>query len=171
MPNTERPDRPSKTRRKKDMHALQALGVALVDLAPAQLAQIELPEALREAVVEAKRIASREARRRQVQYIGRLMRDVDPAPIRAKLDEWRGQSNAATATLHAAEHWRERLLAEEDALAAFAAACPASDLQRLRALLRNARSAQVAGKPPRSYRELFREIRDLLEARRAAAPE
>jgi ribosome-associated protein len=164
-------DKPSKTRRKKDMHALQALGAALIDLAPARIAEINMPESLRDAVLEAKRIASHEGRRRQVQYIGRLMRDVDPAPIRAKLDEWSGQSRAATAAMHAVERWRERLLADDDALTAFAADHPGSELQRLRTLIRNARAELAAGKPPRAFRELFREIRRLLEVPNAVDAE
>jgi ribosome-associated protein len=162
----ERDDRPSKTRRKLDMHALQALGASLVELGPGQLAAIEMPEALREAVLAAKRIASREARRRQLQYIGRLMRDVDPAPIRAKLDAWRGQSRDATAALHRVERWRERLLAEEDALTELASQFPAADLQRLRTLVRNARDEQAGAKPPRAFRELFRAIKAVVESDR-----
>jgi len=161
-------DRPSKTRRKQEMHELQALGAALVELGAGQLAAIDMPESLREAVLEAKRIASREARRRQLQYIGRLMRDVDPAPIRAKLDAWRGQSREAAAALHRVERWRERLLAEEDALTAFATEFPGADLQRLRALVRNARderpgNGQDVGKPPRAFRALFQEIKAIVE--------
>lgn len=165
MPLMEQADKPSKTRRKKDMLALQALGATLVELAPAQIAQIDLPEPLRAAVLEAKRIKSHEGRRRQMQYIGRLMRDVDPEPIRAKVDEWRGQSRTAAATLHAVERWRDRLLADENALTAFVDEHPGSDLPRMRSLIRNARVELTASKPPRAYRELFREIR-----RRLAAP-
>ncbi len=150
------------------MHALQALGASLVELGPAQLDAIELPEALREAVLAARRIASREARRRQLQYIGRLMRDVDPAPIRAKLDAWHGQSHEATAALHRVERWRERLLAEEDALTELASEFPGADLQRLRALVRSARAeqardAKASGRPPRAFRELFRAIKAIVE--------
>jgi ribosome-associated protein len=164
----ERDERPSKTRRKQDMHALQALGAALVELGPGQLAAIDMPEALREAVLAAKRIASREARRRQLQYIGKLMREVDPAPIRAKLDEWRGQSREAAVALHRIERWRERLLADEHALTEFASELPGADLQRLRALVRNARDEQAgagkeSGKPPRAFRALFQEIKALME--------
>jgi ribosome-associated protein len=155
-------DKPSKTRRKKDMHALQALGTSLIDLAPTQIAEIDLPESLRAAVLEAQRIKSHEGRRRQLQYIGRLMRDVDPAPIRAKIDAWRGQSREATATMHAIERWRDRLLADEDALTAFIDAHPDGDVPHLRALIRNARAELIASKPPRAYRELFREIRRLV---------
>ncbi len=157
-------DKPSKTRRKKDMHALQALGASLVDLNPAQLADIDMPEPLRAAVLEAKRIKSHEGRRRQMQFIGRLMRDVDPAPIRTKLDAWQGASHAATATMHAVERWRDRLLADDAALTAFAGDHPGSDLQHLQSLIRNARAELAAFKPPRAYRGLLREIRRLLEA-------
>lgn len=167
----EHPDKPSKTRRKKDMHALQALGTSLIDLTPAQLAEIDLPDPLRAAVVEAKRIKSHEGLRRQVQFIGRLMRDVDPAPIRAKVDEWRGQSRAAIATMHAVERWRDRLLADDDALTAFAADRPGIDLQHLRSLIRNARADLAASRSPRAYRELFREIRRVLAAPNAGDAE
>jgi len=167
----EHSDKPSKTRRKKDMHALQALGVSLIDLAPAQLAEIDMPEPLRAAVLEAQRIKSHEGLRRQVQYIGRLMRTVDPAPIREKVDAWLGQSLRATATMHAAERWRERLLADDDALTEFAADHPGIDLPHLRSLIRNARAELTASKPPRAFRELFREIRRLLETPRAGDAE
>jgi len=161
----EREERPSKTRRKQDMHALQALGAALVALGPAQLAAVELPEELREAVLAAKQISSREARRRQLQYIGRLMREVDAAPIRAKLDELHGRSTAAATALHRVERWRERLLADDGALTEFARAHPGADLQRLRALVRNARDEQAGNRPPRAFRELFRELKATLGAR------
>jgi ribosome-associated protein len=87
----------SKTRRKREMHELQALGVALLQLSEAQLSDIEMPEALRAAILEGKRIKSHEAKRRHLQYIGRLMRDVDAAPIRARLAELEGHSAQAAA--------------------------------------------------------------------------
>src|SRR5262245_19746567 len=103
--------KPSKTRRKKDMHALQDLGAALVELSAERLEAVDMPDNLREAIVEARRLHKQhEARRRQLQYIGRLMRDVDATPIRAKLEEWQGRSSAATAALHRIERWRDRLL-------------------------------------------------------------
>src|SRR5688572_10243663 len=85
----------SKTKRKQEMLELQALGVALVELPEGQLDFLE--DGLRTAVLEAKRISSHEARRRQLQYIGRLMRDIDPAPIRARLDALTGTSTQASA--------------------------------------------------------------------------
>src|SRR4051812_1985586 len=87
----------SKTKRKQEMHALQSLGTALVGLPESQIAALEIPEKLKVAVLEAKRIKSHEARRRQMQYIGRLMRDVDAEPIRERLAAIEGHSAQATA--------------------------------------------------------------------------
>ena len=89
----------SKTRKKKDMLALQKLGVQLVELNEQQLESMQLPEALLEAVQEARRLTKHEARRRQMQYIGRLMRDLDAAPIRDRLEKWLGQGREHTAQL------------------------------------------------------------------------
>jgi ribosome-associated protein len=151
----------SKTRRKQEMHELQALGAALVELPEAQLRALALDEALHRAVLEAKRISSHEARRRQMQYIGRLMRGVDPAPIRAHLDALEGNSAAATAHHKRLEQLRERLLADDAALTGFVAAHPGADAQALRTLIRNARREQKEGRPPRAFRELFRTLKSL----------
>lgn len=150
----------SKTKRKQEMHGLQALGEALVDLPEAQLAAMPLDDKLARAVLEAKRISSREGRRRQLQYIGRLMREVDPAPIRERLAELEGRSAQAAARHRRTEALRERLMADDEALTEFAASHPAADLQALRTLIRNARKEQKDGKPPRAFRDLFRFLRD-----------
>lgn len=146
----------SKTKRKQEMHELQALGVALVALSESQLQDMSLETRLHEAVLAAKRITSHEARRRQMQYIGRLMRDADAEPIRARLAAVEGHSAQAAAHHRRLEAWRERLMADDEALTEFVAAHPGADLQELRALLRNARKEAKEGKPPRAYRELFR---------------
>lgn len=156
----------SKTRRKQEMHELQALGAALVELPEAQLRSLELDASLRQAVLEAKRISSHEARRRQLQYIGRLMRDVDPAPIRARLEELEGSSAEATARHRRLEQLRERLLDDDSALTDFVASHPGADAGRLRTLIRNARRERKEDRPPRAFRELFRELKSL-EARAA----
>lgn len=150
----------SKTRRKREMHELQALGAALVALPGARLAALELPPELREAALEAQRLRSHEAKRRQLQYIGRLMRAVDPEPIRAQLATLEGSSAQAAAAHRRLEAWRERLLSDDTALTDFAAEHPAADLQALRALIRNARKEQKDGRPPRAYRDLFRRIKE-----------
>jgi ribosome-associated protein len=149
----------SKTRRKQEMHELQALGAELARLPEAQLEAIELPEELREALLEARRISSHEAKRRQMQYVGRLMRGLDPEPIRARLGEIEGSSARATARHRRLETWRERLLGDDAALTEFAAEHPGADLQALRTLIRNARKEAGEGKPPRAYRELFRVLK------------
>ena len=143
------------------MHELQALGVALAALPESQLKEMNLGEDLLEALLEAKRIKSHEAKRRQMQYIGRLMRDVDPAPIRSRLAEVEGHSAQGAARHRRLEGWRERLLADDAALTEFAAAFPSADLQALRTAIRNARKEQKDGKPPRAYRELFRILKDI----------
>ncbi len=151
---------PSKTKKKQEMHALQQLGAALVDLSAAHLEHMALPEELAQAVREARRMRSHEAKRRQVQLIGRLMRGIDPQPIRAQLAGVEGGSAQARASHQRMEHWRARLLQDDGALTEFAAMHPGADLQNLRAVLRNARKEQAAGKPPRATRELFRAIRE-----------
>ena len=158
-------NRPSKTQRKKQVHALQDLGAELVALNEEQLAAIELPEALRDAVIEARRITKFEARRRQLQYIGKIMRRVDPEPIRAALDAWRTQSRRRTALQKRIEAWRERLLAGDAALAELVAEYPGADTARLQSLVRSALREQSANQPPRSYRALYQALRALIEPR------
>lgn len=153
---------PSKTRRKKDSHALQDLGEALVALKPTQLARIELPERLADAVAEARRMTGFEARRRQMQYIGKIMRDVDSTQIAEHIDRIRNVRREDVARHHDLERWRERLLAEDAAAGELAAAVPGIDLQPIRTLVRNARNEHARGQPPKSSRALFRLLREKL---------
>jgi ribosome-associated protein len=155
-------DRPSKTQRKREMHDLQELGERLVQLNDDQLDAIGLPDSLRHAVDEFRRFTKHEARRRQMQYIGRLMRDIDPSRIREKLKVWDGVSREHTAQLHAVENWRERLIENDAALGELATAHPGIDTQHLRSLVRSVRDERAAGRPPKSFRELFRVLRDSL---------
>ena len=154
---------PSKSQLKRDMLALQQLGEQLAGLAPDRLAALDLPDALRTALRDYNRIRAHEGRRRQAQYIGRLMRGVDPAPLRQALLDASGDSREAVARLHRLEDWRARLLADDAALTAFIAAFPAADAQQLRAQLRAARAEQAAARPPRHYRALFQTLKHLLE--------
>ncbi len=156
------PEQPSKSQRKREMQALQETGARLVELNADQLAQIALPERLLEAVLEAQRIHDFEGRRRQMQYIGKLMREVDPAPIQARLEQWHGVAREHTASQRLAERWRERLLDEENALALFANEYPGCDLQHLRSLVASIKRDKAANRPLRNYRELFRAVRDIM---------
>lgn len=166
MPETadDAPDRarPSKTQLKKEMHELQDLGEALVALSDERVDALALPESLLSAVQEFKRTRSHEGRRRQLQYIGKLMRRVDPAPIREAVAAARlGQAKDAL-TLHQAERWRERLIESDDALTGWTAEFAASDVQHLRSLVRAARKDAAAAPEQRSgraYRELFQFIK------------
>ena len=155
------PERPSKSQKKRDMHALQEMGAELVALPTERLARIDMPDDLREALREAQRLTKHEARRRQMQYIGRLMRDVDPAPLREALDAVKGASAIETARQHRLERLRERLLEDESVLTEIGTARPGADLTRLRQLRRGALHEREAGRPPRHFRELFRLLREI----------
>jgi len=150
----------SRSQKKREVEELQRLGAALVELPAAQLEALPLPAPLVKAVLEAQRIRSHEARRRQLQFIGKVMRGVDPAPVRAALAEVAGQSATARARQKRLEGWRERLIGDDAALTAFASENPGADLQVLRALIRNARKEIAESRPPRAQRELFRLIRE-----------
>ena len=153
----------SKTQRKKAVHMLQALGEELVELNEDQLAMVDLPERLLDAVMHAQTITKHEARRRQMQYIGKLMRGVDAEPIRAALDAVLARSRRQIAAHKRTEAWRERLLAGPGALNELLAEYPGADARRLRALVRGALRERDAGSPPRSYRELYQALRALIE--------
>lgn len=155
------PEPPSKSQRKRDMHALQDLGEQLVALSLDQLKKVPMPESLADAVREAKRITSHEGRRRQMQYVGKLMRNVDPAPIQAQLDVFNGISKAEIARQHRLEGLRAELLEDEKTLQAIGERWPEADFQQLRTLRRNALKEREQNKPPRAFREIFRILRDL----------
>ena len=170
MPESSRPpveyDRPSKSQRKRDAHALQDLAESLVELGGSELDRVPMPDNLREAVLEARRMTARGALARQRQYLGRLMRDIDPEPIREALDEIRSRSRAHAAQFHRVERWRDRLVAEGDtALSELLAEHPEADAQQLRSLMREAAKEQKLGKPPQAARSLFRHLRELFELR------
>jgi len=155
----------SKTQRKKAVHLLQALGEELVELNDDQLAAIELPESLRDAVMAARRITKFEAKRRQLQYIGKLMRRVEVEPIRAALDAMLAGSRRQVAAHKRIEAWRDRLLSDDAALSALLLEYPRADARRLRTLMSAALRERDAGGPPRSYRELYHALREILEER------
>lgn len=150
----------SKTRRKAAMQELQSLGEELIALNNSQLAQLDLPEVLLDAVKQAQRITSNGAIARQRQYIGRLMREIDTAPISAMLDKWKGVNQEENAHFHQLEKLRSSLLEDDSVLSEYLAAHPDADSQQIRTLIRNARKEAAAGKPPKSSRELFKLLRD-----------
>jgi ribosome-associated protein len=156
-------ERPSKTQRKKEMHALQALGQQLVDLSRDQLARVDLPDELREAIDFAHKVTSHEGRRRHMQYIGKLMRRVDAEEVRAAIGRATGASRAAVALMHLAERWRDRLLADEPgAWDELGSQVDPAVLRELRSLARQARAERAAERPPAAARKLFRRLREAL---------
>lgn len=151
----------SKSQRKRDALALQALADELVRLSPAELERVPLGGALPEAIADA-RTLSRGAYRRQVRYLGRLLRDADAGPIRGAVDALKRATHADRARLVRLERWRDRLMEEGDAaVTELLEEYPGADAQQLRQLVRKARKEREAGQPPRSHRALFRFLREL----------
>ena len=153
----------SKTKRKQQMLELQDLGEELVALSKDALKKTPMSDELREAIKEYQRIPTHGAHRRQMQYIGKIMRNEDTAPIIEKLKQLKGSSTAATALLHRIERYRTEMIANDAAITQFLADFPAVDAQPLRALVRNARKEAEQVKPPKAYRELFQLIKTALE--------
>jgi ribosome-associated protein len=151
----------SKTKLKAEADALQEIGVKLVALPNSKLTQLDLPERLVDAINEAKRITANGATRRQKQYIGSLMREIDVAPIVEQMEKWEGKNTAENAYFHNLERWRACLIEDEGALSEFIQQYPHVDSQQIRTLIRNARREASANKPPKSSRELFKLLREI----------
>lgn len=160
LPQDEQPI--SKTRRKQQMHALQALGERIVKLPAPQLARLVLPEDLRSAVDEARRIKHHEGLRRQMQYIGKLMRSLDAEAIERQLAVDDERHNQAVHLMHRAEHWRDGLLDGSLSLTDFIDQNPAAATRGLPALVAQARREKSANRPPRQQRQLYRLLHELL---------
>ncbi|MEZ9542896.1 ribosome biogenesis factor YjgA [Vibrio sp. 10N.286.48.C11] len=151
----------SKTEMKTDMEALQKLGEELVSLKPSVLDKFPLSEDLAQAIKDAQRFKN-EAKRRQLQYIGKVMRNVDPEPIQAALDKVRNKHSQATAELHKLEQLRDRVVAEGDAaISEVMDMYPKADRQRLRQLARQANKEKSANKPAKASREIFQILKEL----------
>ncbi len=158
---------PSRSQQRREALDVLALAQRLVALDPGRLAKLPIPEALLPQIVEAQRIGSHIAHKRQLAFLAKQMRrEEDPIldAIRDALDAGGEAARQQTALLHRAETWRDRLLDEGDAaLAELLEAFPHADRQRVRQLVRNAGEERNKGKPPHSHRELFRELRAMLE--------
>jgi ribosome-associated protein len=157
---------PSRSELKRQDLDLRALGVQLVELPPAELDALDLPEKLHDAVTACRRITSHGARLRQEMYVAKIMRHVDVEPIRTALARRSEIDRQRVRREHALEQWRERLLADEpEAWTALAAEIDPAALQQVRALARQARADKAASRPPAAARQLFRRLRELLEDR------
>ena len=171
-------DEQSRTDLKRESTELQKLGEDLLTLHAELMAKLDLPEKLVDAVAEAKRITNFEGKRRQMQFIGKLMRLLDPErreAIRTILIEQHTPSARETELLHSAEQWRDRLIADDDAVAQWINTFAQTDTQQLRALVRQARkdakpvdksevSQGLAPRQGRAYREIFQLVREQLSS-------
>jgi ribosome-associated protein len=167
--SAEEPQRPSKSQLKRESHSLQALGADLVELPDGRLAALDMPEPLRDAIHEYRRTRSHEGRRRQMQLIGKLMRQVDEEPLREAVASSKLGSARESLALHEAERWRAELIADDSAVKRWVDAHPDTDVQQLRSLVRAARrdaaGLAVEARQPKSVRELFQFIKPLLDQR------
>lgn len=166
MPYSEpqQPDNESKSQRKKDMLALQKLGESLVQLTAEQLAAMELPENLLTAINQMKSLSANEAKRRQMQYIGKMMRHIDVETIKQALKKKELVHKKETAQFHDIEEWRTKLLTQGDeALNSFLNDYPQTDRQQLRQLIRNAQQDRRNEKNTGAEKTLFKFLRTLIE--------
>ena len=157
-------ERPSKSELKRQMTALQKLGQELIDSPRDRVKRVPMPDDVRDAILECQLIKDHEGRRRQLQYVGKKMRTLEPeevATIQRTIDSWRGASKAETATMHSFEKKRDKLLADDKALTELLEQHPELDAQHLRTLIRNARKEQAESKPPKAYREIFQILKQL----------
>lgn len=153
----------SKTRKKEQMNDLQDLGIELVGFGKEKLAKLDLPQNVLEAIKEAQRLTANGAIRRQYQYIGKLMRHgIDAEGLRKKIDYLNGDSVAATRILHLSEHWRDKLLAEDDELQKFIVEYGNFDIGELRSLIRLVRKERE-NQQNKNYTKLFRTVKLIIE--------
>lgn len=167
MPESEKslPDPHSKTQRKNEMLELQKLGKTLIDLPASQLAKISLPETLLDAIHLAHTLKSNEAIRRHLQYIGKLMRDIDAEPIRDALKKIKFANDQKTGQFHKVEEWREKLIVgDDDVLQQFLEEYPQCDRQQLRQLIRKAKHDRNNNKNTGGETALFRQLREILSS-------
>ena len=157
-------DGPSKSQLKRDSQALQDMGAQLVDMPEGKLQKFDLPENLKEAIYEARRLKSREAKRRHLQYIGKLMRTADTEFITHTLEKMDHQSQTYRQHFAQLENWRDRLIAQgSPVIEEFVQQHPEADRQQLRNLQRQANSERESKKPPAAARKLFAYLREITE--------
>jgi ribosome-associated protein len=167
-------DRPSKSELKRQSNELQKLGEQLIEAPRDRVKRVPMPDEVKDAILMAQTITNHEGRRRQLQYVGKMMRTLDEeevAVIQRTIESWKGASKAETAALHALERRRDKLLADDKALTQLLEEHPQLDVQHLRTLIRNARKEQAENKPPKAYREIFQILKDLAKPAKAAPSE
>ena len=161
------PEAKSKSQLKREASAAQNLGRTLVEMPATRfktiMAKLDLPDNLRTALADCRAITAHGGRRRQLQYIGKLMRGIDTAPIEQAIAALEGKDRASAAALHRLEKWRARLLEEGDAaLTELLNEYPSADRQHLRQLVNKARKERDAGQPPAAARALFKVLKGMM---------
>lgn len=159
-------DRPSKSQLKREMLALQKIGEELVNAPRERIKKMTIPEDVRDAILECQTIKDHEGRRRQLQYVGKKMRNLNEEEIsiiQDTINSWRGVSKALTASLHTLEKQRDHLLKDDAALTTLLKQHPDLDIQHIRTLVRNAKKEIAENKPPKAYREIFQILKSLSE--------
>jgi ribosome-associated protein len=165
-------DRPSKSELKRQSNELQKLGEQLIEAPRDRVKRVPMPDEVKDAILMCQTITNHEGRRRQLQYVGKLMRTLDEEEvgvIQRTIESWKGTSKAEAAALHALERRRDKLLADDKALTQLLEEHPELDVQQLRTLIRNARKEQAENKPPKAYREIFQILKDLAKKPKTAA--
>lgn len=155
-------DGPSRSQLKRESEALQVLGEELIELSVDTIKKFDLPDNLKVALLDAKKITANGAIRRQRQYIGKLMRSVEVEPIEAQLRILKGENDQHTAWLHRIERWRDKLVADDGALDDLMDDFQVPDIQALRQAIRNARREKAENKPPKSYRIIFQTLKGMI---------
>jgi ribosome-associated protein len=162
---------PSKASLKREAHAVLALAKALVAMDRKRLMALELPEAVRDAALQAQAIKSHSAHKRQLQYLAKQMRKVDHDAIERQLEQLDRAARRQVQHFHEIEQWRDRLIEQGDnAVDSLLARYPNADRQRLRQYIRQARQEQRAQRPPRAARALFRYLRELFDQSSGVGP-
>jgi ribosome-associated protein len=167
-------ERPSKSELKRLSNELQKLGETLIEAPRDRVKRVPMPDEVKDAILMCQTITNHEGRRRQLQFVGKLMRTLDEEEvtvIQRAIESWKGASKAETASLHALERRRDKLLTDDKALTQLLEEHPQLDVQHLRTLIRNARKEQAENKPPKAYREIFQILKDLAKPAKAAAPD
>ena len=155
----------SKSQLKREAHAITRLGEQLIELDEKKLRQFDLPENILDAVLAARKIKAHGARKRQLLYLGKLLRTIDTSDISARLTSLHSQSREDAAAFQRLEQWRDRLLTDDQALTELLNEYPVLDVQHIRQLIRTARKEQQESKPPAAARSLFRYLRDSILGR------
>ncbi|MEH6466813.1 MAG: ribosome biogenesis factor YjgA [Porticoccus sp.] len=154
----------SKSALKREMTALQKIGEDLVDLPASQLAKVLMPDLLEDAIMVARRLKNREGKRRQLQYIGKIMRNIDSDAIKQRLDSFNHKSQESRQQLHRLEQWRDRLMTDGDqAIGELLKEYAELDRQHLRQLIRQAQKEASQNKPPAASRKIFKYLQENME--------